>query len=258
MGIPKHLRADAAHDQSITEPVAPFPQPFAHGRLLYRLGSVAAFLTALLIPVQLAVFLIWPPPLGSPVQEWFRLFQKNALLGLLGLDVLLLVDYVLLIPIILALYVLLRPVAFGWAVGATALFFVAIASYFASNTSLEMLSLSRQYAAATAPAERALYAAAGQGMLATFEGTAFHVSYILGSLAGIGIGVAMVQSQAFSRLAAYAAIAGNGIGLGLYLPGIGIWLSVLSVPLLWVWYVLIGRRFWELSRATSEKDAYHV
>jgi hypothetical protein len=45
-----------------------------------------------------------------------------------------------------------------------------------------MLSLSEEYAAATTDAERDLYLAAGQAMLATFEGTAFQVSYVLTSM----------------------------------------------------------------------------
>jgi hypothetical protein len=117
------------------------------------------------------------------------------LLGLLGLDLVLMIDYVLFIPIVLALYVVLRPVHAAWAAIGTALFGVAIAGYFASNTSLEMLSLSRGYADAGTTAQKAVYLAAGQAMLATFQGTAFYVSYVLGSLAGVLVGMAMLKSQ---------------------------------------------------------------
>ena len=54
-------------------------------------------------------------------------------------------------------------------------------------------------------------------MLATFEGTAFQVSYVLASVAGIVIG-ASCCSDIFSRVAAYALILGDVIGLGLYVP----------------------------------------
>src|SRR5215208_2630649 len=209
---------------------------------LYRAGGVAALITAVLIPVQIIVFIAWPPPLEGPVIDWFALFQSNRLLGLLSLDLLLLVDYVLLVPIVLALYVALRRASEYFMAIATALYFAAIAAYFASNTALEMLSLSDQYAAATTDAQRAMYLAAGQAMLATFEGTAFQVSYVLASVAGIMIGAVMLRSDIFSRVAAYALILGDVIGLGLYVPKIGIYLSVISVPVLWVWYVLIARR----------------
>jgi Domain of unknown function (DUF4386) len=213
---------------------------------LYRVGGVAALITAVLIPLQIIVFIAWPPPLEGLAIDWFTLFQSNRLLGLLSLDLLLLVDYVLLVPIVLALYVTLRRTRESLMAIATALYFVAIAAYFASNTAFEMLSLSDQYAAATTDAQRAMYLAAGQAMLATFEGTAFQVSYVLASVAGIIIGAVMLRSDIFSRVAAYALILGDVIGLGLYVPKIGIYLSVISVPVLWVWYVLIARRLIQL------------
>jgi hypothetical protein len=145
-----------------------------------------------------------------------------------------------------ALYVALRRASESLMAVATALYFVAIAAYFASNTAFEMLSLSDQYAAATTYSQRSVYLAAGQAMLATFEGTAFQVSYVLASVAGIMIGAVMLRSDIFGRVAAYALIVGDVIGLGLYVPTIGIFLSVISVPVLWVWYVLIARRLIQL------------
>jgi hypothetical protein len=211
-------------------------------KLLYRVGGVSALITAVLIPLQIIVFIAWPPPLEGTASDWFTLFQSNRLLGLLSLDLLLLVDYVLLVPIVLAIYVALRRTSESLMAIATALYFVAIAAYLASNTAFEMLSLSDQYAAATTDAQRSVYLAAGQAMLATFEGTAFQVSYVLASVAGIVIGAVMLRGDIFSRVAAYALILGDVIGLGLYVPKIGIYLSVISVPVLWVWYVLIRSR----------------
>jgi hypothetical protein len=215
-------------------------------RLLYRAGGVAALITAVLIPLQIIVFIAWPPPLEGTAIDWFTLFQDNWLLGLMSLDLLLMVDYVMLVPIVLALYVALRRINASLMTVATALYFVAIAAYFASNTAFEMLSLSDQYAAATTDAQRSVYLAAGQAMLATFEGTAFQVSYVLASVAGIMIGAVMLRSDIFGRVAAYALILGDVIGLGLYVPTIGIFLSLISVPVLWIWYVLIARRLIQL------------
>src|SRR3712207_1519303 len=144
-------------------------KPHTTWRLLYRAGGAAALITAVLIPLQIVVFVAWPPPLGGPVIDWFTLFQDNRLLGLLSLDLLLMVDYVLLVPIVLALYVALRRTSGSFMAVATALHFVTIAAYFASNTAFEMLSLRDGYAAATTDAQRATYLAAGQAMLATFQ-----------------------------------------------------------------------------------------
>ena len=75
---------------------------------LYRIAAFAAVTIVILIPVQILVFVISPPP--STVADFFKLFQNNALLGLLSLDLLLMVDYVLMIPIFLAIYIILRKI----------------------------------------------------------------------------------------------------------------------------------------------------
>lgn len=232
--------------------------PDTNWRPLYRVGGLAALITAVLIPTQIIVFIVWPPPFEGTASEWFSLFQDNWLLGLLSLDLLLLVDYILLVPIVLALYVALRRASESLMAVATALYFVALAVYFASNTAFEMLSLSEGYAAATTDAQRAVYLAAGQTMLATFEGTAFQVSYVLASVAGIMIGAVMLRSKVFGRVAAFALILGDVIGLGLYIPTIGIFLSVISVPILWVWYVLITRRFFQLGSGVSREGVVNL
>jgi hypothetical protein len=228
-------------------------RPGAEWKPLYRAGGAAALITAVLIPLQVIFFVVWPPPLDGTASEWFGLFQDNRLRGLLNLDLLLMVDYVLLVPIVLALYVALRRASESFMAVATALHFVTIAAYFASNTAFEMLSLSDGYAAATTDAQRATYLAAGQAMLATFQGTAFHASYVLGSVAGIMIGVVMLRSDVFGRVAAYALVLGDVIGLGLYVPAVGHFLSVGSILVLWVWCVLIARRLIQLGAGVSKE-----
>ncbi len=220
-------------------------------RPLYRVAGAAALLTALLIPIQIAVFVLWPPPLDGTASDWFAMLQENRLIGLLNLDLLLLVDYVLLVPIYLALYVALRRTSPSWALIGTGLFFVAAAAYFASNTAFELLALSNRHAAAATEAERAMLLAAGEAMFATWEGTAFHLNYIVGQLAGIILGVVMLRSHLFGRVIAYLMIGGNAVGFGLYLPVIGVALSAGSGIVLWAWYILIARRFLQLGQGIT-------
>ena len=210
---------------------------------LYRVGGTAAVITAVIIPAQIIAYVLYPPP--STARGFFRLFQDSALLGLVALDLLLIIDIVLLALILLALYVALRGVNPSVITIGTALGFVAIAVYFASNPAVEMLHLSQQYASATTDAERAMYLAAGEALLTTFEGTAFHVYYILGSIAVLLVSTVMLQSERFSNVTAYAGILGNAVALGLYVPEIGLILSVVSVVVLWVWYVLVARALFQ-------------
>jgi hypothetical protein len=217
-------------------------------RILYRLAGAGALISAVFIPLQVLVFIIWPPPLDGTAADWFELFADNRMVGLLDLDLLLVADNVFLVPILLALYVLLRHDSESVMVIATALGFLGIVFFITSNPAFEMLSLSDRYAAATTEADRATFLAAGEAMLATWEGTAFHMYYILGSIAGIAIGIVMVRSVVFSYLAGWMAILGNSVGLGLYLPTVGVYISVFSVVFLEVWYILIARRLLQLGR----------
>jgi len=72
---------------------------------LYRVGAVAALLMFVLTLVQSFIFITNPPP--STVIDYFTLFQKSQILGLLDLDLLLIVINILLTLIYLALYVAL-------------------------------------------------------------------------------------------------------------------------------------------------------
>jgi Domain of unknown function (DUF4386) len=207
---------------------------------------VATLVTAVLVPVQLAVFVAYPFP--ETATGWFQLLQDNPLAGLVDLDLLLGADNVLLVVIALALYVALRPTSPSVTTMATGLWLLAIMLVITANPALQLLALSDRFAAATSEAQRAAAVAAGEALLAGWEGTAFQVGYVLGQLAGIMIGLVMLRGSLFGRAVPYTLIAGNGIGFGLYLPTLGLVISALSGLVLWAWYLVIARRFLRLER----------
>jgi hypothetical protein len=215
---------------------------------VYRLAGVASGLAALFTVVAVAAFAIWPPPYDEPAAEWFELFQDNALLGLVSLDLPFLLVSMLMIPVMLGIYLSLRNVRPGYMLVGAALYLVSVAAYVGTNTSVEMLGLSQRYAEAATETQRMALLGAGEAALATFDGTAFHINYILGQIAGIMFGLVMLRSHVFSNRIAYLMIAGNAIGFALYLPAIGLTVSALSGLVLWVWMILISRRFLKLAR----------
>jgi hypothetical protein len=195
--------------------------------------------------------MINPPP--DSVIGWFRLFQENKFIGLLDLDLLLIVDQVLAILILLALYIALKRASESFmAIGVT-LGIVAAVLFIASNPAFEMLTLSNQYAAAETVAQRNVLLAAGQAMLVSWQGSAFQVSYLIGSFASIIISAVMLRSKIFSKATAYTGILANVIALGLYVPMIGVYISVFSVVFLWVWYILVARRLFQLGQTSQAK-----
>jgi hypothetical protein len=218
--------------------------------VLFRIAGFGALLTAVLIPLQVVAFIVWPLPEGG-VTAWFETFQDSALIGLISFDLVLLIEEVLLVPIILALYVLLRARSASLALIATATWLLSVALFIGSNTAFDMLALSNHYASAASDAERAIYVAAGQGALTSYMeyGTAFTMAYVLGSLSGVLIGVAMLRSPVFSRVAGWAVVIANLLGFGLFIPTVGVFLSLVSVVILVVWYALVG---WWLVRLPGD------
>lgn len=221
---------------------------------LYKVAGMAALLTALFIVAQMIVFILWPPP--STAIDYFKLFHDNALLGFLALDLLYVIDNILLIPILLALYVALRRTNESFMAIGIAFGLIGIAALFASNPSAGMHFLSGQYAAATTDVQRSLLLAAGEAMLAVYYGTAYHVSLILGSVALVIISVVMLQSKIFSKATAYMGILANGLALGLYVPKVGIYVLFFSVVFLLAWYILITPKLFQLGQGTWKEEAH--
>jgi hypothetical protein len=245
--MPQTIMQHAAIPQ--VDPVAEAPQAGSSWRILYRAAGTAALITAALIPIQIAVFLAYPYP--DTVAGWFRLLQHNPLAGLVDLDLLLVVDNVLLVVIALAVYVALRRANLSVTTMATGLWLLAIVMVIAANPAVEMLSLSNQFAAATTEAQRSTALAGGQALLAGWEGTAFQVGYIVGQLAGILLGMVMLRGNLFGRAVPSTLIVGNVLGFGYYLPTVGLAISALSGVVLWAWYLLVARKFFQLGRSPA-------
>src|SRR5215218_6905208 len=209
---------------------------------LHKLGGVTALAVLALIPIQMIVFFLWPPP--SSVIGWFTLFQDNALVGLLDMDLLLIVDYLLLIGVFSALFASLRRANESLMAIALILQLVSTATYFASTVAFEMLSLSNQYGTASTEVERSTFLAAGQAMLATWQGTAFDVSYVLSALAILIVSAVMLQShRLFSKVTGYAGLSAGILALVPPTAGtIGVVFSLVSLVPLVVWLALIARR----------------
>jgi hypothetical protein len=211
---------------------------------LFRVAGIGALLTAILIPLQIVAFIVWPLPTGG-VAAWFELFRTQPLIALISFDLIILLEEILLIPIVLGMYIVLRYASQSLMLMAATMWLVSVALFVGANTGFEMLALSNGYAEATTAAEQATFLAAGQAMLSAYmeQGSSFVVGYILASVAGLLVGVAMLRSTVFPRLAGWAAIVANVLGFGLFLPGIGIALSIVSVFILIAWYAAIGWRF---------------
>jgi hypothetical protein len=222
---------------------------------LYRIGGGAAALLAALTVAHAGVFVVTGLP--NSVVAWFALFQRSALLGLLAFELLMVVYVVLSVPVVLALAVALRRDNPSLMAVYAALSLVGIAAFIAARPAFEMLALSQGYAAATTEAQRSLYLAAGEAMLAVFHGTAFWVSYLLGSFAGLVVAAVMLRSAVFGKATACLRIASSVLDLGLFVPAVGLVISLGSVLCLLVFNLLIARRLLQLGQGRSN-EAPHL
>lgn len=110
---------------------------------MYRLAGIAVIIIVLIIPVQVLIFSLFPPPEDSI--GFIELFHNNWLLGLLSLDLLYYFNNVLLVVFYLGLYASLKKIDFSNMLIALVIGLIGIAVYYSSSIGFEMLSLSKQY-----------------------------------------------------------------------------------------------------------------
>jgi Domain of unknown function (DUF4386) len=212
---------------------------------LYRIASVAAFSVVALIPIQAAIYVLWPPP--TTVLGYFSVFQNNMVLGLLDLDLLLIVDQVLIVLVVLGLYIALRNANQSVMLVALAFGMIGALLFIVSReATFSMMWLSQQYAGSTSDADRAALTAAGQTLLTVYNGTAFSVGYFLSGLAMLLISTVMLRSAIFSRATGVAGVLAGVMGLVPASFGtVGFALSFVSLVPMLVWLILLGRRLSE-------------
>jgi hypothetical protein len=222
-------------------------------KMLFRAAGIAAILVLAIFPLQLSVFaLAWPPP--ETAQAYFDLLHSNPVVGLLSLDVLLMVDWLILLVVWAGLYKALRPHAPRMVRVAMILVVAATVMYFISNTAFQMLSLSQQYASPATQAQRDVLLAAGASALATFDGPWFTVSYIMSGIAVALVSMVMWRAPAFGKL-----VGGIGIAYGalqIVPPNfgtIGMIVSLVSLVPMLAWLALVAWKLLRLARA----DAAH-
>lgn len=222
---------------------------------LYKLGGTSALLMVAIVIIQLIVFIIAPQPLDGTAIDWFMLFQENTLIGLIDFELLMIIYVIISVPIALSLAILLWRVNPSWMAVYLVLSLIGVTCFVAARPAFDMLYLSNGYATAGTDAERAMFMAAGEAKLSTFHGTAFHISYILGSISGLIISLVMLRANIFSKATAYVRIASSAFDFGLYVPGIGIFIAVFSVLLLSAWNIMIARRLFQLAKEALKEKA---
>jgi hypothetical protein len=209
-------------------------------RLLARIGGWAAIAMLALVPFQLVVYVVSPPP--DSVIGWFELFQRNRLVALVDLDLVLLIDYLLAGFVFLGLWVTMRSSSPGAASIMLVLELIAITTYIASNPAIEMMSLADRYSSVATDAQRQQILAAGEATSVTWTGTAFVMSYLLSAFATVIASVVMLRTRAFTRTTGVIGIIYGALNLVPSSAGtLGLVLSLASLLPMLAWLALVAR-----------------
>jgi len=223
-------------------------------RPLYRAGAGAAFAMLALVPVQMVIFLVWPPP--ATATGILELYQRNTALGLLSLDLVYAVDMALTALLTLALCAALRRASPVLATLALTASLVGTAVYFASTPVFSMLVVSSRHGAATSDAERSALQGAAEALVATYMGGANGSAYALLTIGGLCLAFAMLRSHVFTRATGVVALVVN---LLMVVPSgagkVGMVMSLASLPPLLVWWVLVALRLLRLGRGAPPARA---
>lgn len=221
---------------------------------LYKAGAIAAFAILFLIPIQLVLFIVFPPP--ETTIGFIDLFHKSRIIGLLSLDFLYYINNLLLVLVYLGLFASLRKNDFANMLIAVTIGLIGIGVYYASSVGFEMLSVSNQYYSTESIEIKQQLLAVGQGLIARYKGTAFDVYYVLNAITLLLISKTMFKFKTFSKA---TAIWGLIAGIFMIIPStagvLGLVFSLISLIPWIIFSVLIGQKLWSLGRL-EEKMMY--
>lgn len=168
-----------------------------------------------------------------------------------------------LVPLFLALFAALRRANEVWVAIATSLAFVGIAAYIPTNTGFSLLYVSDQYAAASTDAQKSLFLAAGQATIAAGGNGLFESNgFILVAVAGLLVALVMFRSKIFGRATSWVGVLANGLLLLNYVglafvqasSAFSTDLFTSASILLFVWWILIARKLFQLAGHVSKEQ----
>ena len=227
---------------------------------LYKLGSAGAALQFAVTLLLLGItFTLGLRP--TSVLEYFNAFQENPLALFLRDDFSSLVLVAMHLLVFPALYIALRRVDATFSLLATLFTFVAVTTCFAMQSTFSLFHLSRLYAASASEAQRAGLLAAGEAILSAdmWNSSGAYVSGILMQGGGVIISAVMLRSKSFSKVTAISGMLGNGFDLLQHIlhpffPTLSATLMMVMGPFYMVWFPMMARDLWRLSRTSRSQE----
>lgn len=230
-------------------------------KIIYKIGAVTTIIVLGGIILDMVVGTMTGGNIAELPQtaiERFNQFKDNPLLGLYNLDLLNIINQIILIPSIFALYAAHRETNKPSALLSLILFLVGTTIFVTSITALTMLDLSQKYFAASSEEQRMLLAGAGEAMLAkgSHGSLGVFIGFALPTLANALMSCVMLKGNIFSRANSYIGIIGNSlmviyIIMVTFMPSVEKMALVFAMPaglLLMTWMIMFTIKLFKMSK----------
>ncbi len=223
-------------------------------KLLYRAGGYAPWVMIGFILIQILVMFSGEPfPAGAA--DWFSLFERNLVLGLLYFNVLDIFTITLLGLVLLALCVALRK-GYSSAVaiaGFLTLLGTAVFVTPRANVLAASVSLTREYSAAT-DAVKAEILTAARGVFATAQPTLQTTGFLFIAAAVLILSAVMLRGGVFGKVTAATGVlagllSGADYFIAIFAPAPANALLMIGILVWAIWWILISIRLLRLGKS---------
>lgn len=228
---------------------------------IYRVGAITTIIVLCGIVLDIVVGSITGGNIDALPQtavERFNQFRESPLLGLYNLDLLNIINQIILIPTIFALYAAHRETNQPSALLSLILFLVGTTIFVAGNTALTMLDLSHKYFATESNEQRMLLSAAGEAMLTkgSHGSLGVFIGFALPTFSNVLMSCVMLNGKVFSRATSYIGIIGNSlmvvyIFMVTFMPAVEKMALVFSMPaglLVLTWMIMFTIKLLRLGK----------
>lgn len=231
----------------------------------YLFGGIATLIMVLASILDVIISMLLggdPSSIPQTAVGRFTQFQSTPMIGLYYLDLLNMTTSIIMLPVFFALFAAHRKVNMVYAAFAMIVVFIGTAVFITNNSALSMLSLSGKYALATTDAQKVLYAAAGEAMLArgAHGSPGAFIGFLLPMIGSLIMSFVMLKGGVFSKITAYFGIAGSSLFIFYFvfmafIPGSENLAMIIATPgglLTIVWMILFAIRLLKLHHMEKE------
>jgi hypothetical protein len=221
---------------------------------LFTIGGITAWVFVIYSFITMAQLILFG---GQPENalEAFTMLAENKLIGFLRLDIPTLLIMPLYYVIFLCIFISLWKTDPALATLGSILAFAGVTLFLATPSAFSWIPLNEKYLAATSVAEKDQLIAAGEALLASdmWHGSGAIIGGLLILIASLILSIVMLKSGTFSKATAIVGIVTYALDLahalvGFISPQAGVILMAIAGPLYLVWFPLLGRDLFRMSR----------